>query len=114
MIRRDWTDIGFTGLYDDQYKYVDVVANFTVFKHEGWDETDAPLFWRADENSNINPTSRPEEAEPFLTCGIKWDGCSNWNFSQGIHLCARRDAAEIGLLMLRLYDWAKEVGQDRL
>src|SRR5688572_27042548 len=57
------------------------------------------------------------EADVALRGGIRWDGCSNWDYEthDGLrHHCSEEDAAAVGTLFRRLYEWARELGQDRL
>jgi hypothetical protein len=52
-----------------------------------------------------------EKAEKFLHGGIKWDGCSNWDFHTDqclAHFCGRKNATSIGRLIDRMYDITKE------
>lgn len=49
--------------------------------------------------------------EPLLIGYIKWDGCSNWNFSKEnypLHCCGRDNAEDFANLFLEMYDWALE------
>src|SRR5215831_6140983 len=53
-------------------------------------------------------TLDPAEAAPFLSGGIKWDGCSNWDDVPLGHCCGRKDALRVGKLIDALYTYAKE------
>lgn len=60
---------------------------------------------------NFDTTPNFEDGQVFLSGGIKWDGCSNWNFNDKqvmIHFCGRSDATSIGRLIDHLYQIAKE------
>lgn len=47
--------------------------------------------------------------------GIKWDGCSNWDFSTDdgtthpLHFCGKGDAKNFGQLLDKLYEVAAEL-----
>lgn len=48
-------------------------------------------------------------AEPIISGSIKWDGCSNWDFSKQYHFCSKTDAKNFGDLLPKLYEWASEL-----
>jgi hypothetical protein len=75
-----------------------------------------PFFKRAVDD--IETTEDPEEAEVFLRGWVKWDGCSNWHFPDcegdgSIHLCSWGQAAEIGVLVKRMYEITAEYIPER-
>lgn len=53
-----------------------------------------------------------EKAACFMAGSLKWDGCINfWFPSQGgtqFHFCGREDAAVVGIIINRLYDFGSE------
>ena len=119
-IIRYWSDINFTVVHiPDEYsqktmEYDPVSADFNVYRMEGRDENDAPLYWRAGAISSLDDTKDWKEADKFLEVTIKWDGCSHWNPAEYWHMCGKGDAIETSTLFIRLYEWAKEFGMDRL
>jgi hypothetical protein len=47
------------------------------------------------------------EAEVVIHGSVKWDHCSNWNFTdQYIHGCTRDDLLNIGVVLSRCWDIA--------
>jgi hypothetical protein len=92
---------------------VDVVADgyvvdFTVYQAMGWSpfgDNSENLFLRKDWTTSGDDTTNVDEAEPFITIGVKWDGCSNWNVGDG-HCCDRSGLADIGLVLTVCWDMA--------
>ncbi len=71
-----------------------VVVKFTVYEHTLYEEAPDPLFLGS----------------------IKWDGCSNWDFSKqncALHFCGRNKAVEFGVFLGKLYEWAAELMPDK-
>lgn len=54
---------------------------------------------------------KPCETEAYLSCTIKWDGCSHFNFGDGgyLHLCGGEYFFLHCALMRRLFEKAFEV-----
>jgi hypothetical protein len=77
-------------------------------------EFDIPIYERQGTNHHPDPVTDIAEAQVFLKGSIKWDGCANLDcFDDGyIHLCGRRDAAQIGKLINQLYDLAAKLIPD--
>ncbi len=51
------------------------------------------------------------EAHADFSGTIKWDGCSDWNMMPdevNLHFCSKEGATDLGILLGRLYDIAKE------
>lgn len=63
------------------------------------------------ENIDIKQLKR---SSPFLTGEVKWDGCSNWELSQGAyyHSCGKKGLIAVGATMNFCYDWAFELCPD--
>lgn len=55
-------------------------------------------------------TENLAEARADFSGTVKWDGCSNWNFPRDscLHFCTKKSAIDLGVLLGRLYDVAKE------
>jgi hypothetical protein len=55
---------------------------------------------------------------PLFMCYIKWDGCSNWDFSTKenssypIHFCSSLEAFHFGKMIGDLYEWAAELSPE--
>ena len=53
-----------------------------------------------------------DESEVYLHGIVKWDGCSNWHFDEQdrvmLHGCSREDLTNLGELMAKCWDYAKE------
>ncbi len=65
------------------------------------------------EGSVDTATPKIEEAKPFLTAFIKWDGCAEfWYREAQNHFCGKKDAMDFGKLHERLYDAARELLSD--
>jgi hypothetical protein len=109
---RIWEDIGYAcrmTLDSD----VSVIADFKVVAIGGHEaDSSAPLYPVPDQH-RFEPTPNFAEAEILLSGSVKWDGCSNMNFDEQdrvmLHFCSKTDAANIGVLMTRLYEWAAEI-----
>lgn len=80
-------------------------VEFTVYKVVGHDDDDRPMFPRKGSLYSGDYKLDVSEAEPFLTIGVKWDGCSNWNVGDG-HCCDRSGLADIGLVLTACWDMA--------
>jgi hypothetical protein len=57
-------------------------------------------------------TENPDEVEPFVAGGIKWDGCANFEFGEPevcVHWCGPNDVRNFAEAMLRVYRLAKDI-----
>lgn len=50
-----------------------------------------------------------DNVTPFVVGIIKWDGCSDWDFTPAAHFCSRGELLELGQIMARLYDLASDL-----
>jgi hypothetical protein len=102
-----WQDINFVARVSPREGWID----FLVFKVNGWSGT-APSFDKRSAGAGYDPTSDWKEAIVFLDGSIKWDGCMNFCFPDQehvmLHVCGRREAKDLGVLMDRLYDVAAQ------
>lgn len=92
--------------------YKDYHIEFTIVAIQGYDlDGDKPWYG---EHCDIKD---PNLAPKFLHGHIKWDGCSNWYFDEQeegmLHFCGRKYATDIGVLMGKMYDIAKEHFKDK-
>lgn len=105
MYRR-WDDIGYYIVANPDGHYCD----FIIYLADGISESDEPFPFHAKSKSGYpNSTNDIESAEVFCTGHVKWDGCSDWVFSNSIHFCREQQAADLGTCFLRIYQWAKEL-----
>lgn len=106
-LRRDWNDIRFAAVAEPE----DYHCEFKVYEIAGSDEDSVVLVGHV--NSSPVDTESLDEATVYLHGYVKWDGCSNWYFDEQdrvmLHFCEKEQAQAIGVLLGRLYDWAKEL-----
>lgn len=62
----------------------------------------------------LEPDELKQKGIPLIIGEIKWDGCSNWDFSPPpdpckFHGCDREDLFNIGQVLLKCWDIAKEL-----
>lgn len=77
---------------------------------------DAPprFMYQGPEGGSRGMVERIEDAEPFATGSVKWDGCINWTFNDhdrgcALHECDRDGLLRIGELLARIHDIAGEM-----
>lgn len=68
--------------------------------------------------NDVVPVSSLDEAEPFVSGDVKWDGCSNFWFGDQeqdtmIHKCSREGLVAIGVLLSRCWDIAHRMLGER-
>lgn len=71
-----------------------------------WDEQGQVYFSCGD--GSFSPHLQAPEVAPEFTGSVKWDSCSNWDLGY-FHGCSREDLGEVGEVMMRCWDWAKEL-----
>lgn len=62
-------------------------------------------------DSNNGPVYELDDATVYVSGSVKWDGCSNWDFGCAEclkHFCSREEAAELAVVIDRLYVLAAE------
>lgn len=100
----EWRDLWYVVRLRPNTHWMDV----EVFDHCGYDT--ASNQWsvtKVDAVCSADGTSNLDEAKPILTGSIKWDGCSNFQFPDDCyHWCGRKDAADFGKMIDRLYERA--------
>ena len=100
-----WDDIGYVAriILSKEKHYV----SFKVCRINGWHTDDGRPDFDTPEDQ---PTDNFEKAETFLEGTVKWDGCSNFEFSAQknamLHCCSKDDVVAIGTLLGRIYDCA--------
>jgi hypothetical protein len=118
--RRDWEDLQFTAVWTNQGdEFADVTAHFNLYAITGWEPDSSgaytvPIYEQKGAQSSLDTTTDLNEAEIFLEIIIKWDGCSHVTPAAYWHLCGRRDVDHFFAAFSRVWDWAKELGMDRL
>lgn len=84
-------------------------VDFTVKKIVSLHEDGTPASWECD---TFGQAERIETASTYLHGFIRWDGCSNWHFDEQdrvmLHFCGRSMLADVGILLTRMYDLARE------
>lgn len=88
------------------------VAEFRIYNVAGFMDDERPLFERRGSRT-FDPTESIDEADPFATGRVKWDGCSDWHFDEcdrvNIHGCTRHDVTRIGDVLGKCWDMAAEM-----
>jgi hypothetical protein len=99
--------------YEDLFLHVRVkLANPSAMDYEVrdlvfCDDGTAPLLKFVFGNTN-EPIADVEKATVLIKGFIKWDGCSNNDFSS-IHGCSRQEMVRLGELYTRLFDIAMKL-----
>ena len=110
---RHFDDLQFTAVVENHEHH----ADFTVYQIIGTLKDGKYVYDKKDSDCT-DPVENLTDAQIYLHGSVKWDGCSNWNFDEQdrvmLHFCRKEQAANIGILFSRLYEWANELGQDRL
>ena len=58
---------------------------------------------------SFNQEGDAELGEVIIDGWVKWDGCSDWNFTDDCyHFCSKEQAMRIGVLFGKLYDYAEQ------
>jgi hypothetical protein len=91
--------------------------NFDVYLAVGKGECGELLFEVHEDRSSPAkqcPTDDIKKARPFVIGNIKWDGCSDWDFSPYPdscipHFCSRKSAHVISRIIDVVYDIAAQV-----
>lgn len=81
-----------------RFTYADHWCDVEAFRVEARETNGAPCFLRRDARSSPDWVSTIDEAQPYVTGLIKWDGCSEFDWCDN-HLCGPSDyLAFFGLL----------------
>ena len=80
----------------------------------GWHRgcSDVPGYALAGQNMFI-PTENLDDAQWAMEGHTKWDGCSTVFFEDGMHVCGRRYAADVGAALLRAFDLSFDFMESR-
>lgn len=120
-LRVEWRDIDYLAvakldhLGDDGKPYV---VDFLVYQVLYWEYDDkdghheVPEFPLSNGTSSNDTTTDLAEAQIFMDCSIKWDGCCNLQFPDNMHFCSRSQAVAIGTILDRLYSLMAELCED--
>jgi hypothetical protein len=86
-------------------------VEYTIYQHDGYEENGTPLFHRKDADGYPNPVEDYQNAEPMFKGSVKWDGCSNWDFSfqemNMFHGCSKTDLINLGLILGEAWSMTK-------
>lgn len=119
-ITENWNDISMTA------RFVDTVWDdsphgyeFEIYEQVGWDNNeetnkyDIPLYERKGATGDGDfSTNGLEDAQPYLTGFVKWDGCSHFYFGDDgyLHLCGIERIEQLRIVLQRLIDRARTKG----
>lgn len=100
------------------YAYRIRATDITETSHDCVRHYDRGYDARDDNGPAVRMVYDAANAEVFLRGSVKWDGCSNWEFTPfatvSAHFCDKEEAMNIGVLFQRIYEQAKGLGMDRL
>lgn len=100
-----WPDIGYVATAETHECHVE----FKVYAMLG--TTPPGVYLLKKDCDRPEPTDSFDDAEVYLSGDIKWDGCSDWHFDEEernmLHFCSQKDAANLGALLGRLYEHAR-------
>lgn len=115
---RHYDDIDFTVTVVNHELYAEFACYRVIGGSAQADESSPSRLYDRRGSTHTDPVGDLSDAQVYLHGSIKWDGCSNWNYDEQervmLHFCRKEQAAAIGVLFTRMYEWAKELGQDRL
>lgn len=119
-IVEQWNDLDLT------VRFLDTVWDdsphgyeFEIFEQVGWSENpktkkfDIPLYERKGATQIGDHSEHGlEDAQPYLTGWIKWDGCSHFYFGDNgyLHLCGLDTIEKLQKVLQKLIDRAKLKG----
>lgn len=112
--RRDWMDLGWTAVLQAEDEYADTHATFYLYFHEGLGMDGEPHFWQNGASGNLPGTTRTDDADHAAQITVKWDGCGDIGMQEFLHICDKEDVENFSAALSRCYDWAREIGMDRL
>ena len=86
---------------------------FKLYEIDGFmEQPQGPLlapYYQVTKDGKCVDVTDVDEAEWFAEGSVKWDGCSDWRFMEGYyHACTREMLANIGEVLSRCWDMAKE------
>lgn len=109
---KDWSDIGFTVVFESE---PGLSLDFKVFeitghtKDEKTGEYAIPEYEKKGANSSEDTTENIEEAQTLLRGRIKWDACSHVYFGDDngySHLCGGMNWKNLMEVMHRVWEYA--------
>jgi hypothetical protein len=111
MVIKHFEELGYSIVAEPS----EYLVNYTIYEHEGY-ENGTPLFHKKDSGGYPDPVEDIKNAEPMLRGSVKWDGCSNWDFSLQemnlFHGCSKKDLVNIGLILGEAWDMTKTLIPD--
>lgn len=118
-IVEQWKDLDITARFEDTvWDNEPHGYDFELYEMIGWDgvKFDEPLYERkgATESGDFSKKEL-EDAQPYLTGMIKWDGCSHFYFgNEGyLHLCGLNEIEKLQKVLQKLIKRAEEKGVER-
>lgn len=97
--------------FDDftiRWKYQSHWAGIEVFEMLGMEDDGTRIYNKKDYVTSPDPVGSIDEAEPYLTGSIKWDGCSDIDFGYH-HWCGPTYFLKHFALLERLYKRAQQL-----
>lgn len=111
---KHFNDLGYSIVADPKSHYVEYV----ILKHDGYDTDNrgnitTPFFHKKGSGMYPDIVEDISNAEIAISGSVKWDGCSNWDFSSEemnmFHGCSREDLINIGLILGEAWVWTREL-----
>ena len=93
-------------------------VEYAIYSHDGlmYDQSGnatVPIFHKRGSGCYPDPVESLEDAGIAIKGSVKWDGCSNWDFSSEemilFHGCNKQTLVNIGLILGEAWDWTKEL-----
>lgn len=109
MVIKHFEKLGYSIVAEPSEYFVE----YTIYQHEGYEKNGTPLFHRKDADSYPDPIEDYRNAEPMFKGSVKWDGCSNWDFSfqemNMFHGCSKTDLINLGLILGEAWSMTKNL-----
>lgn len=119
-----WKDLEMTARFEDMvWDGGPHGFEFEVYEQVGFDqnpktkEYDMPIYERQGANGSGDYSEHElEDAQPYITGMIKWDGCSHFYLgNEGyIHLCGLENIEKLQKVLQKLINRAEQKGVERL
>lgn len=108
-IIKHFNELGYSIVAEPSEYFVE----YTIYQHDGCYGNDVPIFHKKDSDSYPDPVDDYQDAEPMLRGSVKWDGCSNWDFSlqemNMFHGCDKEDLINLGLILGEAWSMTKNL-----
>jgi hypothetical protein len=115
-----WDDLNITARFIDTiYDTEPSGYEFELYEVVAWEgkNFDQKLYERKESTQSGDFSENGlEDAQPYLTGFIKWDGCSHFYFGDDgyLHLCGLDEIEKLGVVLERLKTRAKDKGVTNL